>query len=149
MTEHEPYMQKALVLAEEAAAAGEIPVGAVVVKDGRIIASARNEKETTHDATAHAEILALRAAGQALGHWQLTDCTLYVTLEPCPMCAAAIAQARPALVVFGAFDEAMGGMGSVYALHSDARIRSNTPAIGGVLAKESEALLRTFFSTRR
>ena len=149
MTEHELYMQKALVLAKEAAAVGEIPVGAIVVKDGRIIASARNEKETTHDATAHAEILALRAAGQALGHWQLTDCTLYVTLEPCPMCAAAIAQARPALVVFGAFDEAMGGMGSVYALHSDARIRSNTPVIGGILAKESETLLRTFFSTRR
>jgi len=149
MTEHELYMQKALVLAKEAAAVGEIPVGAVVVRDGRIIAAARNEKESTHDATAHAEILALRAAGQALGHWQLTDCTLYVTLEPCPMCAAAIAQARPSLVVFGAFDEAMGGMGSVYALHSDARIRSNTPAIGGVLAKESETLLRTFFSTRR
>ena len=149
MTEHELYMQKALVIAKEAAAAGEIPVGAVVVKDGRIIAAARNEKESTHDATAHAEILALRAAGQTLGHWQLTDCTLYVTLEPCPMCAAAIAQARPALVVFGAFDEVMGGMGSVYALHSDARIRSNTPAIGGVLAKESETLLRTFFSTRR
>lgn len=149
MTEHEHWMQKALALASEAAAAGEIPVGAIVVKDGSIIASARNEKEAAHDATAHAEILALRRAGQALGHWQLTGCTLYVTLEPCPMCAAAIAQARPALVVFGAFDEAMGGMGSVYALHSDARIRSNTPAIGGVMASESETLLRTFFSTRR
>lgn len=149
MTEHEHWMQKALALASEASAAGEIPVGAIVVKDGSIIASARNEKEAAHDATAHAEILALRRAGQALGHWQLTGCTLYVTLEPCPMCAAAIAQARPALVVFGAFDEAMGGMGSVYALHSDARIRSNTPAIGGVLASESETLLRTFFSTRR
>ena len=149
MTEHEYWMRQALDLAKEAADAGEIPVGAIVVKDGSILASARNEKEAAHDATAHAEILALRRAGQALGHWQLNGCTLYVTLEPCPMCAAAIAQARPALVVFGAFDEAMGGMGSVYALHSDARIRSNTPAIGGILAAESEALLRTFFSARR
>ena len=149
MTEHEMWMQQALELAREAAAAGEVPVGAVVIKDGQIIARARNEKEALHDATAHAEILALRRAGQALGHWQLTGCTLYVTLEPCPMCAAAIAQARPALVVFGAFDEAMGGMGSVYALHADARIRSNTPAIGGILAEDSEALLREFFTSKR
>ena len=149
MTEHEIWMRKALELAQEAAAAGEVPVGAIVVKEGQIIACARNEKEALHDATAHAEILALRRAGQALGHWQLSGCTLYVTLEPCPMCAAAIAQARPELVVFGAFDDAMGGMGSVYALHADARIRSNTPAIGGVLAEESETLLRDFFSARR
>lgn len=149
MTEHELWMQKALALAQEAADAGEIPVGAIVVQNGEIIACARNEKESTFDATAHAEILALRRAGQALGHWQLSGCTLYVTLEPCPMCAAAIAQARPDLVVFGAFDEAMGGMGSVYALHSDARIRSNTPAIGGVLAEASQTLLRAFFSARR
>ncbi len=149
MTEHEIWMRKALELAQEAAAAGEVPVGAVVVRDGQIIACARNEKEALHDATAHAEILALRRAGQALGHWQLSGCTLYVTLEPCPMCAAALAQARPALVVFGAFDDAMGGMGSVYALHADARIRSNTPAIGGVLAQESELLLREFFTARR
>ena len=149
MTEHEIWMRKALELAQEAAAAGEVPVGAIVVKEGQIIACARNEKEALHDATAHAEILALRRAGQALGHWQLSGCTLYVTLEPCPMCAAAIAQARPELVVFGAFDDAMGGMGSVYALHADARIRSNTPAIGGVLAEESETLLREFFTARR
>lgn len=149
MTEHEIWMQQALALAREAASAGEIPVGAVVVKDGAVIACARNEKETSHDATAHAEVLALRRAGHSLGHWQLSGCTLYVTLEPCPMCAAAIAQARPDLVVFGAFDDAMGGMGSVYALHSDARIRSNTPAIGGVLSEESQALLRDFFSSRR
>ena len=149
MTEHEIWMRKALELAKEAADAGEVPVGAVVVKGDRIIACARNEKEALHDATAHAEILALRRAGQALGHWQLSGCTLYVTLEPCPMCAAAIAQARPELVVFGAFDDAMGGMGSVYALHADARIRSNTPAIGGVLAEESETLLREFFTARR
>ena len=149
MTEHEIWMREALELAQEAAAAGEVPVGAIVVKEGQIIACARNEKEALHDATAHAEILALRRAGQALGHWQLSGCTLYVTLEPCPMCAAAIAQARPELVVFGAFDDAMGGMGSVYALHADARIRSNTPAIGGVLAEESETLLREFFTARR
>lgn len=149
MTEHEIWMRKALELAQEAAAAGEVPVGAIVVKEGQIIACARNEKEALHDATAHAEILALRRSGQALGHWQLSGCTLYVTLEPCPMCAAAIAQARPELVVFGAFDDAMGGMGSVYALHADARIRSNTPAIRCVLAEESETLLREFFTARR
>ena len=125
MTEHEIWMRKALELAKEAADAGEVPVGAIVVKEGQIIACARNEKEALHDATAHAELLALRRSGQALGHWQLSGCTLYVTLEPCPMCAAAIAQARPELVVFGAFDDAMGGMGSVYALHADARIRSH------------------------
>jgi tRNA(adenine34) deaminase len=145
----ELFMKKALEQAAMAAEKGEIPVGAVIVKNGEVLCATHNLCEELHDATAHAEILALRRAGQALGHWLLSGCTLYVTLEPCPMCAAAIAQARPDLVVFGAFDEAMGGMGSVYALHSDARIRSNTPAIGGVLAEASQTLLRAFFSARR
>ena len=146
----EQNMREALCLAEEAARQGEIPVGCVITDAfGRIIGRGRNRREERHDATAHAELEAIREACASLGDWRLDRCSLYVTLEPCPMCAAAIAQARPALVVFGAFDEAMGGMGSVYALHSDARIRSNTPVIGGILAKESETLLRTFFSTRR
>lgn len=149
MTEHELWISEALKLAQEAAQAGEVPVGAIVVQNGRIIASARNERETHHDPTAHAEILALRRAGQALGSWLLTGCTVYVTLEPCPMCAGALVQARPDLVVFGAFDEQMGGMGSVYAMHYDARIRGNLPAIGGVCRRECEKLMQDFFSTKR
>ena len=149
LTEHENWMRQALDLAQEAAQAGEIPVCAVVVKDGRIIASARNEREEMCDVSAHAEILALRRAGQALGRWTLTDCTLYVTLEPCPMCAGAIVQARPALVVFGAFDPQMGAMGSVYALHGDPRIRGNVPVIGGVLRAPCQEVLTAFFQRRR
>lgn len=149
MTEHEKWMAEALKLAHEAAQAGEVPVGAVVVKGGKLIACAHNEREQRHDPTAHAEILALRRAGAALGRWVLTGCTLYVTLEPCPMCAGAIVQARPNLVVFGAFDERMGGMGSVYAMHYDARIGGNVPAIGGVRRTACENLLRDFFSDRR
>ena len=145
MTEHEKWMRVALERAREAAQAGEAPVGAVVVKDGEIIASARNEREERQDPTAHAEILALRRAGAAQGRWVLEDCTLYVTLEPCAMCAGAIVQARPALVVFGAFDREMGGMGSVYAMHCDDRIRGSVPVIGGVCREECEAVMKDFF----
>ena len=149
MTEHEKWMGKALELAQEAARAGEVPVGAVVVKDGEIIACARNEREERRDPTAHAEMLALRRAGEALGRWVLEGCTLYVTLEPCPMCAGAIVQARPELVVFGAFDGEMGGLGSVYAMHCDERIRGNVPVIGGVRRAECETVLRSFFEKVR
>lgn len=125
LTEHERWMRRCLALAQEAADAGEAPVGAVVVQQGREIAAARNEREAACDVSAHAEILALRRAGAALGRWALPPgCTLYVTLEPCPMCAGALVQARPDLVVFGAFDPAQGGFGSRYALHLD-------PALGG------------------
>ena len=108
LQEHERFMRIALDLAREAAQAGEIPVGALVVRNGEILSQARNEREERSDISAHAEILALRRAGEKLGHWALPGCTLYVTLEPCPMCAGAIVQARPSLVVYGAFDEQMG-----------------------------------------
>ena len=149
LAEHESWMRQALDLAREAAAAGEVPVGALVVRQGRVLARARNEREGAHDPTAHAEIPALRRAGQALGGWQLTGCTVYVTLEPCPMCASALAQARPSLVVFGAFDEQMGGMGSVYALNLDERLHSAVPALGGVLAEDCRRELSAFFQARR
>lgn len=149
LQEHERFMRIALDLSREAAQAGEIPVGALVVRNGEILSQARNEREERSDISAHAEILALRRAGEKLGHWALPGCTLYVTLEPCPMCAGAIVQARPSLVIYGAFDEQMGAMGSVYALHQDARIRGSVPAQGGVLRQECEALLREFFISHR
>lgn len=149
LTEHEHWMRQALSLAREAFAAGEIPVGAVVVKDGRILAAARNEREALQDATAHAEILALRRAGRATGRWVLEGCTLYVTLEPCPMCAGAILQARPSSVVFGAFDPQMGCMGSVYAMHQDARLRASLPVIGGICQEECSEILAEFFRATR
>ena len=149
MTEHEIWMRKALELAQEAAAAGEVPVGAIVVKEGQIIACARNEKEALHDATAHAEILALRRSGQALGHWQLSGCTLYVTLEPCPMCAGAIMQSRLSRVVFGAYDGRAGCCGTLYNLPGDDRFPVHVDVEGGVLREECAALLTEFFRSRR
>ncbi len=149
MSEHEAWMKMALEEAKKGASLGEIPVGAVIVKDGKLLASAHNERETNHDVTGHAELSAMREAGKMMGHYVLSGCTLYVTLEPCVMCAAAIAQARPELVVFGAFDREQGGCGSVYAVTQDARLRGNVPAIGGVLREECEALLKGFFTDRR
>ena len=149
LTEHERWMRRCLALAQEAAAAGEAPVGAVVVRDGRLLAAARNEREAAADVSAHAEILALRAAGAALGRWTLEGCTLYVTLEPCPMCAGALVQARPDLVVFGAFDPAQGALGSRYALHLDPALGAGVPVLGGVLREDCAAVLSAFFRARR
>ena len=149
MTEHEKWMKIALEEAKKAAAMGEIPVGAVMVKDGKLLASAHNTREENHDVTGHAELNALREAGVKLGRYILSGCTLYVTLEPCVMCAAAIAQARPDAVVFGAFDCEQGGCGSVYAITSDQRLRGNVPVLGGVLREECETLLKDFFEQRR
>lgn len=149
LEEHEKWMRMALELARQAGDAGEVPVGAVVVKDGKMVAAARNERQALSDPTAHAELSALRAAGQAIGRWVLEGCTLYVTLEPCPMCAGAIVQARLKEVVFGAFDAQMGGMGSVYAMHLDPHLRANTSVIGGVLGAQCEQILQNFFKNRR
>ena len=149
MTEHEKRMKEALLEAEKAALLGEIPVGAVVVKDGEILAVGHNTRETEHDVTGHAELNAMKEAGKKLGRYVLSGCTLYVTLEPCVMCAAAIAQARPDMVVFGAFDPQQGGCGSVYAILSDAKLRGKTPVLGGVLREECEAVLKDFFEKRR
>ena len=138
------------MLAREAAQAGETPVGAVLVQNGREIACARNEREALCDVSAHAELLALRRAGAVFGRWALPPgCTLYVTLEPCPMCAGAIVQARPQLVVFGAFDEKQGALGSRYALHLDEAFGGHVEAIGGVLRRECQAELTAFFRARR
>jgi tRNA(adenine34) deaminase len=143
------FMRLALAEAQAAAQAGEVPVGAVVVKDGRVIATGRNAPIDGHDPTAHAEIVALRAAAQALGNYRLDGCSLYVTLEPCAMCSGAMLHARLARVVFGAADPKTGAAGSVLNLFGHARINHQTTVQGGVLAEEGAQLLRGFFKERR
>ncbi|HPJ03514.1 MAG TPA: nucleoside deaminase [Candidatus Limiplasma sp.] len=149
MTDHERYMREALREAELAAAEGEIPVGAVIVCQGEIIARAHNTREQENDPTAHAEILAIRKASQALGTRRLEDCTLYVTLEPCPMCAGALIMAKLKACYFGASDERQGCVESVYCIPSDPAFYHNVPCTGGLLESESQALLQTFFAERR
>ncbi len=128
---------------------GEVPVGAVVTLDGRIVSQAYNLREALRDPTAHAERLALTLAGRALGTWRLDRCTLYVTLEPCPMCAGAIVQSRLARVVYGAFDPKAGACDSLYRLANDPRLNHRAEVLGGVLAPECGAILTEFFRTRR
>lgn len=142
-------MRLALAEARAAAEAGEVPVGAVVVKDGQVIASGRNAPIEGHDPTAHAEIVALRAAAQALGNYRLDGCTLFVTLEPCAMCSGAMLHARLARVVFGAADPKTGVAGSVLDLFAQPRLNHQTEVAGGVLAEECAGLLRDFFRLRR
>lgn len=143
------FMQVALELAHEAASADEVPVGAVVVRDGQIIGRGFNQPIARHDPTAHAEVMALRAAATHSGNYRLPGCTLYVTLEPCLMCCGAIMYARIARVVFGASDPKTGAAGSVMNVFSDARLNHHTEASGGVLAQECSALLSGFFVARR
>jgi tRNA(adenine34) deaminase len=143
-------MQRALGLAAEAAAASEIPVGAVVVDPaGRIIAEGRNTREATHDPTGHAEIEALRRAAASVGSWNLEGHTLVVTLEPCIMCAGAILQARIGRVVFGAWDDKAGAAGSMYDVLRDRRLPYRAEVVGGIEEDAATALLRTFFEQRR
>jgi len=143
------FMQLALAQAREAAAAGEVPVGAVVVRHGEIIATGRNAPVDASDPTAHAEILALRAAAQALGNYRLDECELFVTLEPCAMCSGAMLHARLQRVVFGAADPKTGAAGSVINLFAESRLNHQTGWQGGVLAEECGELLQTFFRRRR
>jgi tRNA(adenine34) deaminase len=143
------YMRHALRLAREAAAAGEVPVGAVVVSGGRIVGEGANRPIAGHDPTAHAEIVALRAAGAALGSYRLNDSVLYVTLEPCAMCAAAMVHARVRRVVFGAFDPKAGAAGSLIDLFRLPGLNHRVDAFGGVLADECGAVLSEFFASRR
>ena len=145
----EDYMQIALELAAEAALGGEVPVGAVVVKDGVIIGRGSNMPIAQHDPSAHAEIQALRAAGLLLGNYRLTGCTLYVTLEPCAMCCGAIQHARIARLVYGANDPKTGACGSVINLMAEPRLNHHTEVNGGLMAAECGALLSHFFSQRR
>ena len=147
--EHEQYMNEALALAREAAAAGEVPVGCVIVgPDGTIIGCGRNRREENADATAHAEIEAIREACRALGDWRLEGCRLYVTLEPCPMCAGAIINARVPVVVFGAREALSGSCGSVIDLFYE-RYGHRPQVWAGVLEADCAALLREFFQAKR
>lgn len=145
----EHFMRLALHEAQRAAAHGDIPVGAVVVRDGEVIGSGRNERELHGDPTAHAELLALRAAALTLGGWRLPRAVLYVTLEPCPMCAGAIQQARIARVVYGAPDQKLGAAGSVIDILGDPRLLHRVEVQGGVLAGDALRLMREFFDGRR
>lgn len=147
---HEGWMRLALEQAALAAAWGDVPVGAVLVRGGGVIARAGNRREADGDPTAHAELLALREGARQLGARRLSGCTLYVTLEPCPMCAGAIALARPDAVYFGAHDARFGCCGSVYRLTEDARLGlGSVPAHGGILAGPCADILDAFFSERR
>jgi len=149
LEQDERWMRQALAQAQAAALAGEVPVGAVVVKDGQVIATGRNAPVLGHDPTAHAEIVALRAAAQQLGNYRLDGCTLYVTLEPCAMCSGAMLHARLQRVVFGATDPKTGAAGSVLNLFGHAELNHHTQVQGGVLAQDCGALLSTFFRHRR
>lgn len=146
---HEHFMREALIEARKAAALGEAPIGAVVVRDGAVVARGHNYRELGHDPTAHAEIIAIRQAATALGGWRLVGCTLYVTLEPCSMCAGAMVQARLPRLVFGALDAKAGAAGSVVELLQEPRFNHQVEVIGGVLAEESGQLLKEFFRELR
>jgi tRNA(adenine34) deaminase len=143
------YMARALELARRAEAAGEVPVGALVVHGGRVVGEGWNQPVGSSDPTAHAEVIALRAAAAALGSYRLGGATLYVTLEPCPMCAAALVHARVARLVFGAWDPRQGAAGSVFDLVHARALNHAVDAFGGVRAEECGALLQEFFRRRR
>lgn len=147
--EAEGYMRQALLAAEAAASIGEVPVGAVVVVRGEVVAIAHNERETKNDPTAHAEVVALRRAAAALGSWRLINAELYVTMEPCPMCAGALVNARLRRVYYGCHDPKAGAARSLYRLLDDSRLNHRIEVIPGVLAAESAGLLRAFFSRLR
>jgi tRNA(adenine34) deaminase len=143
------WMKAALAEATAALDHEDVPVGAVVVRDGQIIAARHNERELTGDPTSHAEILALRDAAAAVGHWRLDDCTLVVTLEPCSMCAGAIVNARVGHLIYGATDPKAGAAGSVFDLVDSAALNHRTPRTTGVLAEECGQILKDFFAVRR
>jgi tRNA(adenine34) deaminase len=142
-------MELAIAEARAALPHGDVPVGAVVVRDGQVIASRHNERELGGDPTAHAEILALRDAATAVGTWRLDDCTLVVTLEPCPMCAGAMVNARLGRLVYGATDPKAGAVGSLMNLVADPRLNHRLPVTAGVRADEAGRLLVEFFAARR
>jgi len=145
----ETFMHEALALARCAAEAGEVPVGAVVVRDGAVVGRGHNRPVAARDPTAHAEVMAMRDAAERVGNYRLADCILYVTLEPCAMCAGAIMNARINRVVYGAADPKSGACGSVVDLFAENRLNFHTTVAGGVLAGEAAKLLQDFFSARR
>jgi tRNA(adenine34) deaminase len=146
---HETYMRLAYREAEAAFDEGEVPVGAVIVHEGRVIASAHNQREQLHDPTAHAEMIAITQAAEALASWRLDACTLYVTLEPCAMCAGAIVQARLPVVVYGAADPKAGAVQTLYRLLDDPRLNHRAETIAGVLAEPCGEILSRFFQAQR
>jgi len=144
---HERVMRRALAEAAEALPSGDVPIGAVVLDEaGAVIATGHNRREADSDPTAHAEVLALRAAARSRGTWRLTDCTLVVTLEPCTMCAGAAVLARVGRLVFGAFDPKAGAVGSLWDVVRDPRLNHRPEVVSGVLAEECGAILRQFFA---
>lgn len=145
----ETFMREALKQAKKAYALGEVPVGAIVVRDGRIIARAYNRRECDKNPLAHAEILALQRAAKKVGGWRLSDCTLYVTLEPCPMCTGACVNARIQTICFGAYDPKAGYCGSLENVAQDERLNHRCEVMGGLLEEECAALLKQFFQERR
>ena len=145
----EAYMRMALEEAEAAAAEGEVPIGAVVVCDGRVVARAHNRRETDADPSAHAEFSAMVAAARELGRWRLTGCTVYVTLEPCLMCAGLMVNARVDRCVYGAADPKGGAVGTLFDVSHDERLNHAFEVTPGVLADEAAELLRSFFRARR
>jgi len=149
VNEHEPYMDLALIEAERAFREQEVPVGAVIVHEGRLIASAHNQRERLRDPTAHAEMIAMTQAATALGSWRLEGCVLYVTLEPCPMCAGAILQARIPRVVFGATDPKAGAVLSLFHLLGDDRLNHQAECISGIFQDRCAEILTRFFQMRR
>ena len=149
MQQHEPFMQRAIAEAEAAAAHDDVPIGAVVVVDGEVVATGHNRREVDADPTAHAEILALREAARARGHWRLDGATLYVTLEPCAMCAGALVLARLDRVVFGADDPKAGAVGALWDIPRDPRLNHRVEVVRGVEAARCSRLLTDFFAARR
>ena len=143
------YMRLALAEAQAAANEDEVPIGAIIVHANRVIAAAHNQREQLHDPTAHAEMIAITQAAGALGDWRLEDCTLYVTLEPCPMCAGAIVLARVARVVYGAADPKAGAVDTLYRLLDDQRLNHRAQVTSGMLADECGAILTRYFQQKR
>jgi tRNA(adenine34) deaminase len=146
---HERWMREALAEAAAAAVHDDVPIGAVLVRDGEVLARDHNRRELDQDPTAHAELLVLRAGARRLGNWRLEGCTLYVTLEPCAMCAGALVLARLSRVVFAADDPKAGAVGALFDIPRDPRLNHRVEVVRGVLAEEASAQLKTFFSARR
>jgi tRNA(adenine34) deaminase len=146
---HQFFMELALQQAQAAAAVDEVPVGAVIARDGRVIGAAHNQREQLRDPTAHAEMLAITQAAESVGDWRLENCVLYVTLEPCPMCAGAIVQARIPIVVFGASDPKAGAAHSMFRLLDDERLNHRCEIVPGVLDRQCGQILTDFFQRQR
>ncbi|MEX2121409.1 MAG: tRNA adenosine(34) deaminase TadA [Pirellulales bacterium] len=146
---HDDYMRLALAEAQQAFDEDEVPIGAVIVHQKRVIASAHNQREQLRDPTAHAEMIAITQAAEAIGSWRLDDCLLYVTLEPCPMCAGAILQARIPWLIYGVADPKAGAVHTLYRLLADARLNHRCQTASGVLAEPCAEILRRFFQRKR